>query len=123
MKIITFIISLLLSSTILMAGVELPANNISELVKYEGDYVVVTGRVAQTYIPESGKVLYLNFARNYKEAITAVIFPNSFGRFEQVNIDPRNYYTGKRVKVEGKIKLYKGRPQIIVNSPEQINIY
>ena len=85
--------------------------------KYYGEYKVVEGRVVATH--NSGKACFLNFSHNYKEDLTAVIFASSFPHFPA---NPEKYYYGKMVRVSGYIKKYKGKPEIVLNNPGQIDI-
>lgn len=84
---------------------------------YYGEYATVEGTIVATY--NSGKACFLNFHPNYKRYFTAVIFASAFSRFPA---NPENYYRGKKVHVSGYIKEYKGKPEIILNSPSQIEI-
>lgn len=82
-----------------------------------GEYVTVEGTVVAAY--NSGKACFLNFHPNYRIYFTAVIFASSFNRFPS---NPERYYLNKRVQVTGRIKEYKGKPEIILNDPSQITI-
>ena len=88
-----------------------------EAQKYYGQHVTVTGKIVATY--NSGKACFLNFHPDYKRHFTAVIFRSAFDRFPA---NPEDYYYGKEVHVTGKIKEYKGKPEIILNDPSQIKI-
>ncbi len=85
--------------------------------KHYGEYVTVEGQIVITY--NSGKACFLNFHRNYRLYFTAVIFASDFHKFK---VDPETLYYGKNVQITGKIKQYKGKPEITVNNPEQIKI-
>lgn len=87
-----------------------------EVVDYIGKTITVEGYIAD--VVTRPKVNYLNFDNKFpKHTFTAVIFPKDAENFEDLNT-----FRNKNVRVKGKIELYKGKPQIIVNSPEQINI-
>jgi len=88
-----------------------------DAAKYYGKYVVVEGIIVATH--NSGKVCFLNFHPDYKRYFTAVIFASAFPHF---TANPENYYYGKKVRVSGYIKEYKGKPEIILNDPSQIEI-
>ena len=79
----------------------------------------VRGRVLGTY--KSSKCLFLNFGRNYRIDFTVVIFANSLSAFYNKGINPETFYEGKVVEVSGRIREYNG-PEIIVNSPHEIDI-
>lgn len=81
-----------------------------------GKVVIVEGIIASTY--NSGKVCFLNFHENYKKYFTAVIFKSDFRKFNT----PEDDYYLKKVRVKGMLKEYKGKPEIIVKNPSQIEI-
>ena len=60
-----------------------------------------------------------NWSENWKKYFTAVIFRSDFGKFPK---QPELYYNGKNVQVTGKVKEYKGKPEIILKDPAQIRI-
>ena len=94
---------------------DLPVISWKEAGNYIGEEVIVKGTVVDTY--DSGEAIFLNFDENYSEIFTAVIFSSDEYKF---NFEPEDYYLGKKVKVRGKIKEYKGAPEIIVEEPGQI---
>ena len=67
----------------------------------------------------SGKACFLNFHKDYSRFFTAVIFASAFSRFP---VTPESYYLGKKVRVSGYIKEYRGKPEIILEYPDQIEI-
>ena len=85
--------------------------------KHYGEYVTVEGKIVATH--NSGKACFLNFHPNYKRYFTAVIFASAFPLFPA---NPETFYYGKKVRVSGYIKEYKGKPEIILNDPSQIEI-
>lgn len=87
-----------------------------EAEDYNGKTVTVKGFVADIY--QSEKVAYLNFVKKFPDnPFTAVIFARQFEDFPNIN-----KYRGKDVEVTGKVSIYKGKPQIILNSPSQITV-
>ena len=94
----------------------LPVIDWSDADKYYNQYVIVEGTIVKTY--DSGIVCFLNFHRNYSY-FTAVIFASDFPEF---TMSPESFYSGKRVHVIGIIKMYKGSPEIIVKTPNQIRV-
>lgn len=85
--------------------------------QYLGQRLTIEGDVVRVY--NSGKAAFLNFAEQYQGEFSAVIFAADF---EQWPEPPDQVYLGQRVRVTGKIKDYKGAPEVIVESPEQIEI-
>ena len=87
-----------------------------EAKSYVGEYAIVRGYVASVY--EREKVAYLNFEKSYPDnPFTATIFAKHFPDFDDLS-----EYDNRTVEVKGKITEYKGKPQIILNSEEQIKI-
>ncbi|MBT3259439.1 MAG: hypothetical protein HN366_23740 [Deltaproteobacteria bacterium] len=85
--------------------------------KFIGKRVTVQGTIVRGY--NSGKACFLNFHRNFTRYMSLTIFENALGKFP---FQPEKYYLNKTVRVRGKIKMYKGRPEIIVESPRQIEV-
>ena len=82
-----------------------------------GEYRTVEGIVVTTY--RSEKAIFLNFHPDYKNHFTTVIFVSDWSNF---NEQPEIYYHNKKVRITGKIKEYKGKPEIIVKNKDQIKI-
>jgi micrococcal nuclease len=83
---------------------------------YYNQYVIIEGIIINTY--NSGIVCFLNFHPDYQYC-TAVIFACDLPGF---SYPPDTYYLGKKVHIIGIIREYKGSPEIIVKTPEQIRI-
>lgn len=88
-----------------------------EAADYLGQTVWVRGKVIAAN--NTGKACFLNFHRNWKRYFTVVIFASAFDQFPA---PPEKYYLGKEIRVIGEIREYQGKPEIIVESPEQIEI-
>jgi Family of unknown function (DUF5689)/tRNA_anti-like len=87
-----------------------------EAAEYEGKMVTVKGFVADIY--RSEKVAYLNFVKKYPDnPFTAVIFARSFADFPDID-----KYLNQEVEVTGIMSKYKGKPQIILNSPDKLKL-
>jgi len=86
-----------------------------DAAQHYGEYCTVDGTIVATH--NSGKTCFLNFHPNYKKYFTAVIFANRFGAFPP---NPERYYQGKRVRITGQVKEYQGKPEIVLESPDQI---
>jgi len=84
---------------------------------YIGKHMAVEGKIARTH--NSGKACFLNFHNNWTRYFSLVIFDNVFHRFPE---KPEKFYLDKVVRVKGRIKMYSGRPEIVVNRPKQIEI-
>jgi hypothetical protein len=85
--------------------------------KYVGKRVTVEGTIVRGF--NSGKACFLNFHGNFTRYMSLTIFENAFRKFPS---QPEKYYLNKTVRVRGKIKMYKGRPEIVLQSPKQIKV-
>ena len=79
--------------------------------------VTVQGKIIRSF--NSGEACFLNFHRNFTRYMSIVIFKNRFHKFPP---HPEAFYLDKTVRVKGKIKDYDGRPEMIIESPNQIQI-
>jgi micrococcal nuclease len=95
---------------------DLPVIKWSDAHKYYNQCVIVKGTIIKTH--NSGTVCFLNFHTNY-DYFTAVIFASDFPGFP---MPPEYFYSGKTVYIIGIIKQYKGSPEIIVKTPDQIRV-
>jgi endonuclease YncB( thermonuclease family) len=84
---------------------------------YIGKYLSVEGKITRTY--NSGKACFLNFHNNWTRYLSLIIFENVLHRFPE---KPEEFYLDKFVRARGKLKRYRGRPEIVLNSPNQIAI-
>ncbi len=96
---------------------ELPVISWQDAAQYVGENVVVEGRIVRTY--NSGKAAFLNFTEDWRGTLSVVIFARDFPAFPG---PPDDIYLHKQVRVRGRIKRYRGAPEIIVRSPAQIQV-
>lgn len=100
---------------VLEAEKKLPTIPYQKAAEYLKQEVVVEGKIVNTAVSDS--VNYLNFSTDYQNTLTVVIFNNNLNKFDY---QPAKYILNKKIKVLGKIKLYQGRLQIIVDDPYDI---
>jgi len=87
-----------------------------EVKAHVGDSLVIKGFVTDVYL--SDKVAYLNFENKFpKNIFSCAIFSNKFEEFGDLS-----RFKNKNVEVNGKITTYKNKPQVILNSKDQIKI-
>jgi DNA/RNA endonuclease YhcR with UshA esterase domain len=68
---------------------------------------------------------FLNSEADYKDAKNFTVFipTDAVEKFKKANIDdPSSHFKGKTVRVTGTVSLYREKPQIKVEDPEQIKI-
>ena len=97
----------------------LPTLTAEEASDHIGSTATVCGAVASTKFADrtNGRPTYLNLDRPYPDQpLTVVIWGTDRAGFGK----PETRYTGKRVCVTGKIRLFRGRPEIIARDPSQI---
>ncbi len=87
----------------------------TEAAAHVGQTATVEGVVANVFTSRAGNT-FLNFGRPYpRQSFTAVVFRSAADRFPDLHP-----LEGKRVRVTGVITLYRGRPEIILERPDQL---
>jgi len=99
------------------SAAELPVISWQEAGRHIGEVVIVEGTVVRTY--DSGRATFLNFTQNWRGTFTVVIFAGDYERFP---LPPKDLYNRQTIRVRGRIKEYQGAPEIVVESPDQIEI-
>lgn len=87
--------------------------------KHVGEKTTVCGVVASAkYAAQSGgRPTFLDFGKPYPDAIfTALILGTDRPKFGT----PEKTVPGKQVCVSGEIKLYRGKPEILLTDPKQL---
>lgn len=84
---------------------------------YYGQYKIVQGLIVKTY--KYSKACFLDFRLDYKNGFVGVIFASAFSSFPY---SPDSYYLNREVRISGLITQHEGHPQIIINSPSQIEV-
>ena len=89
----------------------------SQAASYAGQSKTVEGTIVHTYV--SGGTVFLDFHYPFQGYFYAVIFSSSVGNFK---FQPASFYLNKEVRITGLIQMYQGAPEIIVNTPSQIEV-
>lgn len=88
-----------------------------EASQHIGEYSTVIGVVRQVSYSRKGTT-FINFGSRFpNQVFYAVIFKRNAGRFSNTHT-----LEGRTVAITGTIDLYKGKPQIILRSGDQIEI-
>lgn len=95
----------------------LKASDLAGAKKLIGKEAAFEGTVAAIYAPKSNTLLILNFDKNFRNALTAVLRVKHYDAFPDMQS-----LKGKRVLVTGKLEEFKGSPQIMLTKPEQIKL-
>ena len=97
--------------------------------RYLGKICAVRFKVERTYKFKSkrSETIFLNSkAKEYHRHFTVVIFSDTVKRFQKMGIEPEEYYLNKRIRVTGRVELYKKGKyrylEIIVRDPSQIEV-
>ncbi len=85
-----------------------------KMVGKEGSF---KGKVAKIFTPRGGSMLILNFDRDYKTAMTAVLKKSDFSDFPDME-----QLEGKEIVVSGKIISFHDSPEITLTKTKQIVI-
>jgi len=88
-----------------------------EVADHVGEYRSVQFRVVRTH--NSGKAVFLNSHDPWQGYFEVVIFPERWGEFPQ---PPEDLFLNRCVVVYGKLQLYKGTPEIVLQSADHIRI-
>ena len=74
---------------------------------------------------KSSGVFFLNSEEDFKSDKNFTIFISKEGatKFKEAKVDdPAAQFKGKAVRVTGTVKLYKDKPEIVVDDPKQIEM-
>jgi len=86
----------------------------AEATNYYNQEMIVTGRVAQVSIRP--RITFLNLDEPYPESpFTIVIFPGTF-------VPDVKALDGKAIEIRGKIKNYRGKPEIVLDNTNQLTV-
>jgi micrococcal nuclease len=78
-------------------------------------YQAVEFEVVKT--KDTGKVTFLNSHEPYQGHFYIAIFPTDYALYPE---PPALYFRGKCIVVQGTIELYRGAPQMVLRSPDDV---
>jgi len=110
----------LLAVAVLLAGPQGGSKPIApeQAAQHVGEAVTVQGRVTGVTVSQKSHTTFITFGPAYPgQTFTAVIFESAQERFPNVKA-----VLGKTVLVHGTVRLYKQKPEIILDSAEQLNV-
>jgi hypothetical protein len=94
--------------------------DVTKASEYEGKLVYICSKVYSTKVLDSNGMTFLNVGADYPDSpLTVVIYSDKLQNF---SFKPSDYYKGKTICIIGRIKIYKGKPEIISNSEHDIFI-
>ena len=102
----------------------LDGSNVDVLRRHAGQRVDVVGSVAYYHVSGKGfsrPLVLLNFGAYPDHTFTLVFRDRALKAFRRSGVDPQ-ILVGKRIKVSGVMASYKGKPQMEVEDPAQIQV-
>ena len=96
-----------------------------EAAKRVGEKCTVEMEVKSTGKGREGSVVFLNSEEDYKDKknFTVYLDRDALEKFKKAKIDdPADHFKGKTIRVTGTVKLYRERPEIAVDDPEQVQV-
>lgn len=109
----------LLTAVLVLAAGQQPAMIAADsAAKHVGEEVVVQGIVTSVHTSEHDSTTFLDFGPKFPgQTFTAVIRSAARSRFTGVE-----KLVGSAVLVKGTITLYKGKPQIVLKTADQLRV-
>ena len=95
----------------------LPRLSWKEVGQRLGQQALVHGKVI--HVGHSGKVNFINFDTDRPPAFTGIVFQKDMDKF---STPLKEMVLGKIVRIRGRIVTFKGKPQIVITDPNQIEI-
>ena len=95
----------------------LKATDLAEAKAMVGKSGAFTGKITKVFAPKSNGVVILNFANDFKTALTAVVMGQNFSAFPDLTT-----LKGKTVLITGKFEMYKGSLEVVLKSPDQLKL-
>lgn len=87
-----------------------------EAASHLGQTVTVEGVVSEVHTARSGSATFIDMGGSYpNNAFTGVIFASDMWTVGDVS-----GLAGKTADINGEVRLYHGKPEIVISSPRQI---
>ena len=122
--ILTFFFAICLQGAALcVSNSVIKAENLIQLISYTSQYARIEGEIRNCQITDNAKVIFLNFGKNFNTSLSALIYNTDIPAFIDAGIyEPDKYFKNKKVVIEGIVRVSNGKPEIIINSPDQIRV-
>lgn len=119
-----FILTLILQNPAFCAPISgIKADNFVQLISSTSQYVRIEGKICDSEITDKSRIIFLNFGKNFNTSLSAVIYDINVPSFIDAGIDqPDEYFKNKKVVIEGVVRISNGKPEVIINSPNQIQV-
>jgi|GEM_PF-2239367 len=89
----------------------------AEFEKHYEEYVIIDGEITRS--TAGPKLVTFKFYKDFETKLTLVIFAKYFEIFPE---NPEKYYLHQKVRVTGFLKKYRGKPEIILYNPKQLEV-
>jgi predicted small lipoprotein YifL len=89
----------------------------TEAADYDGQTIAVEGTIVDTH--NSGKACFLNFSKEWQGTFYLAVLGSNMDDYPE---SPERYFLNKKVRAVGKVAMYRGRPQIVIESPLHITL-
>jgi DNA/RNA endonuclease YhcR with UshA esterase domain len=117
MRYITRLLAIICTSLLLTTSTQGETISPKDAAQYVGSTLTVEGKVSQVSFANSGTT-FINFGGRFPNHVFyAVIFRSSSDLFPDIAS-----LRGMTVAISGTVEMYKGKPQIVLSSPNQIEI-
>ena len=93
------------------------ANDLEAVRKLSGKEGALQGAIAKVYVSDGNGIVILNFAKNFREAATAVVKPANYSKFPDLLT-----LNNKKVLVTGRVREFRGRPEIELTEAAQVKV-
>jgi DNA/RNA endonuclease YhcR with UshA esterase domain len=97
----------------------------AEAAKHVNEKCTVEMEVKSVGMSKTGGVAFLNSEEDLKDEknFTAFVGKEAVEKYKQAKVeDLTAHFKGKTIRVTGTVKLYRERPEIVVDDPEQIQV-
>ena len=95
----------------------LKATDLAGAKKLVGKDGAFEGTVVKVFSPSSNGLVILNFDKNYRNALTAVLRVKNYAEFPDMQS-----LKGKHVLISGKFDDFKGSPEVVLARPDQLKL-
>jgi DNA/RNA endonuclease YhcR with UshA esterase domain len=96
-----------------------------EAADHIGKKVVVIMTVKSSHFAEKSRTTFLNSEKDFKSGknLQVTIMKDNLEKFEEMKIkEPHKHFLNKKVKITGKISEFRGKPELKLTDPDQIQI-
>jgi len=108
-----------LAATLVLADDKVAAFPFAEAGDHVGETVVIEGVISGVGFASGGSV-FLNFGGTYPDHLFTIMVPPPIARLSSA--ETWEQCTGRAASVRGKVKLYRGKPEIVVTREEWLTI-